>query len=181
MWWITVGRPAFCGRGTGRRQRDCDARYGAGNWRLRHRVAGESLELASAATHIERSYRAYFQRQPEVLDWLCAAAHDVIQFATSNVRSVATTTCRSESSRISTTSPCGAVLAELGRELRGEKLVQMGGRGRTAQLLSPGHILFHKPELIAQPALRGWWLADSIECFWQSNRVLEVRDGSLRT
>src|SRR5262245_35601580 len=87
MHWIMVGRPTFCRRGAGRRQRSYDARYGVGKWRFRHRIAGVSHGFVEAAHHVELSYLAFFRKEPELLDWMCATAREVVQFATSNVRS----------------------------------------------------------------------------------------------
>lgn len=32
------------------------------------------------------------------------------------------------------------------------------------------------PEMIVKPHLSGWWNEDSIEDFYQSNKVLQIRD-----
>jgi hypothetical protein len=42
--------------------------------------------------------------------------------------------------------------------------------------LSPGRVPFHRPELIIQPQLTGWWHPDTVEAFWQSNKILMVKE-----
>jgi len=41
---------------------------------------------------------------------------------------------------------------------------------------NPGEVLFHKPELIPQPEVIGWWKSGSIESWYQSARYLEAKD-----
>ncbi|MDD5746935.1 MAG: hypothetical protein PHO30_06725, partial [Candidatus Omnitrophica bacterium] len=38
--------------------------------------------------------------------------------------------------------------------------------------LNPGYVPFHRPELIIQPQLAGWWKPYSIEGFYQSAKAI---------
>lgn len=42
--------------------------------------------------------------------------------------------------------------------------------------LSPGQIPFHFPEKIIQPQLEGWWEKDTVESFYQSNKILQIKN-----
>lgn len=69
-------------------------------------------------------------------------------------------------------------LLRLGLWFKGEKLIrirQEKGDHSLSMSLSPGWVPFHRKDMIRDPQLEGWWRPDSVESFYQSNRVLLVR------
>ncbi|MFQ6010159.1 MAG: hypothetical protein ACE5J7_03520, partial [Candidatus Aenigmatarchaeota archaeon] len=61
-------------------------------------------------------------------------------------------------------------------KFQGKKLVQIRShKSYWGKNLSPGRVPFHRPELIVEPHLEGWWDDNSVECFYQSNKILQIR------
>lgn len=175
MTWRTIGRPHYFGRNRDRRRRAYDARYGKDGWRIRHRLGGEVLDRPDAARHCADAYAAFLAARPELLDWLCTAAADIYQTAHSNIRSGLDYALQETKMEHVHDIAVRNALAQLGRRFSGEKLVHIGGQGQLDAPLNPGAVPFHHPEWIVQPALELWWQPDSVEAFWQSNKVLQIR------
>ncbi len=175
MTWTTLGRPHYFGRNRDRWKQRYDKQYGPDGWRIRHLVCGELMELAVAARHCGDAYAAFLSARRDFLDWLCTPAAAVYLTATSNVRSGFDYTIQETKVEHVHDIALRNAIAQLGGQFRGEKLLRIGGRGQESLPLSPGLVPFHRPEWIVQPALEHWWRTDSIECFWQSNKVLQVQ------
>jgi hypothetical protein len=174
MTWRTIGRPHYFGRNRDRRRRTYNKRYGPDGWRIRHVVCGQLLDLPEAARHVAAAYAAFLATRPDVLEWLCTAASDVYQTARSNVQSGLDYARQETKMEHVHDIAVRNALAELGRRFSGEKLVHLGGRGQLDAPLNPGAVPFHRPEWIAKPPLELWWHTDSIESFWQLNKVLQI-------
>ncbi len=174
MAWQTLGRAGYWGRGRDRRQRELDQRFGPGRWRVVHLVKGMALELPDAAKHYEESYFQFLIRDPQLLDWLCAKACDVYTTATSNVRSGLDYRIQETKQEHLLDIALRNVLSRLSRCFSGERLVRIGGRQGDRVELGSGRVPFYRPEWIAQPALEHWWEPGSVECFWQSNKVIQA-------
>jgi hypothetical protein len=172
--WRTLGRPHYFGRNRDHWRRAYDYRFGPHGWRIRHVVCGEVLELPVAAHHCADAYVAFLKSRPDLLDWLCAIASDVYLTAHSNVRSGLDYAVQETKVEHVHDIALRNALTQLGRQFAGEKLLRLSGRGRESMTLSPGVVPFHRPEWIVQPILEHWWQPDSIECFWQSNKVLQI-------
>ena len=71
------------------------------------------------------------------------------------------------------------VLFHAGRAFQGEKLIQIrydkDHPNWYSEHFDPGKVPFHAPQLIITPHLKGWWDINSVEDFYQSNKVLQVR------
>ena len=68
------------------------------------------------------------------------------------------------------------VVLRRGWQFKGRELVQIRSHSTYwGKKLSPGKVRFHRPDLIVNPHLEGWWEPNSIEDFWQSNKALQVR------
>jgi len=66
----------------------------------------------------------------------------------------------------------------MGLWFKGKELIQIRqekGTHSLSMILSPGRVLFHKPELIKKPEITGWWHPGTVESFYQSNRFLQAR------
>jgi len=172
--WQTIGRPGYCGRRWRRRERELDDRHGPEGWRLRMDVAGRLLEFADAAWHCEESYVLYLSARPELLDRLCAGARDLYETAASNLRSGSDYALQERRKEHYQDIALRNAVARLGRSFEGERRIRIGGRNADCPALSAGQVPFCRPEWILQPALVSWWKPDSIECFWHSNKVLQV-------
>jgi hypothetical protein len=175
MAWQTIGRPAgLYGRERDQRRREYDRRFGSNSWRVMHVLAGEVLEPTQAWRLYQASYQQFFETHPAILDWLCDHAADVYANAVSNVRSGLEYQIQERKREHIADIAIRNAIKELGRELKGETLVCIGGARPDLPALHPGQVPFCRQEQMEQPILRGYWQPGSVECFWQSNRILQV-------
>lgn len=127
----------------------------------------------------EDAYYFYLADHAEMLDQLARDARDVYDDDPRDVDSgldyEVQTTTRNHYQDIA----IRRVMARHGRRFEGAHLVQIRHTEGTHPLsipLSPGAVPFHQPTWIVQPALeRWWWEPYSVECFYQSNKVLQVQ------
>jgi hypothetical protein len=179
MEWRTVGRPGYCGRRWRKRERELNQRYGHEGWRLRIAIAtdlcGEPLDFADAAAHCDESYLQFLREHKDLLHWLCANARDVYETAVSNIRSGLDYRAQERRKEHYQDIALRNALQRLGRTFTGEKRIRIGGRRCDCLELSAGQVPFYRPEWILQPTLASWWRSDSIECFWHSNKVLQIK------
>jgi hypothetical protein len=173
--WTTIGRAGLLGRARDRRLRELDARFGHGNWRLRHALGDRVLGLSDAALEVERSYLLHFGSNPKCLRSLCAIAADVFESARSNVRSGLDYGIQERKHEHVFDIAIRRVVRQLGLEFAGKEWIRIGGSCRQQAELSPGHVPFHDPARIVQPAFPGWWQADSVMSFWLSNRIIQAK------
>jgi len=175
MGWKSLGRPGLLGRSRGRQRQRFDARFGAGNWRIRHVVAQRGVDLCTIADLVEATYECFLRAHAKVLAELTSQARDIYENATSNTRSGLDYAVQERRDLHVYDIALRRVLKRLGREFSGERLIRIAGRDCDVPDLEPGKLPFHRPELIVQPALVGWWQPDSLECFWRSSKILEVK------
>jgi hypothetical protein len=176
--WTTIERPAPFGKDRDKRYREYDERYGAGNWRLVWEIAGNAVGRDGVVMLYEDAYYVFLQKNPGVLKQLITEASDVYDDAPSNVQSgfdyAKQETDRTHLQDIS----IRRCVLRLGQKFQGRELIQIRdtqGKHPLSLTLSPGQVPFHLPELIKQPEQKGWWKPGSVESFYQSNRVLQVK------
>lgn len=174
--WITVGRPGYVGHRHRKRVGQLNRQFGEENWRISYQWHDSVMDRDAALGHYEDAYYESLKNRPEVLDWLCHTASEVYDIAPSNV----------ESGLDYSRQECSAVhlqdiavrrcLKRLSRRFEGDHLVQIRGHESEGYRLNPGRVPFHAPEQILKPSLSHgtWWEENSIEDFWQSNKVLQV-------
>lgn len=175
--WKIVERPGYFGRHREARQAEYDARYGPGDWKIVWKI-GERLGAVSEAVMLyEDAYYNFLVSHPKVLELLCAEASEVYDDALSNIGCgldyAAQETDRTHLQDIA----IRRCLVRLGRSFRGSRPIQIRdnrGEHELSMVLSPGRVLFHRPDLITGAELEGWWLPGSVESFYQSNKHLAV-------
>ncbi len=173
--WETAGRVGYLGRSRDRRFREFDRDFRPGRWRLRWEVDGRILDLSEVGRLSEESYLMLLARVPELLDRLTSRARDVYGNAPSNVRSGRDYAVQERKTPHLVDIVLRNVLFRLDREFAGKRLIQVGGRAGEFVELNPGGVPFHRPEWILQPALRGPWMPESVECVWHSNLVVQIQ------
>jgi hypothetical protein len=126
----------------------------------------------------EDAYLAHLQANQDQLLILVNGACDVYDDAPSNVTSgldyQAQETSRTHLQDIA----IRRCLVRLGHWFQGSELIRIRddqGDHPLSLKLSPGRVLFHRPDLIILPELIGWWESGSVESFYQSNKQLQVR------
>ncbi len=132
------------------------------------------------SAHYERSYDAFFDEHPEVLDQLEPFA-DVYDDAESNVDSGLDYSLQETDCTHVQDIAIRRCMAERGRQFKGSELLQIRdrvGSHELSMILSPGQVPFHDPSLIrggVEPDPRQWWEPESTEAWYQANKTLLVK------
>jgi len=177
--WKTKERLEYLGKKRDDKCAEWNALYGEGNWRLVHVFGGAVLDFLGVCAVYEDAYFEFFKDNPNILQQLVAEASDVWDDAESNVQSgfdyLKQETGRTHIQDIA----IRRSVARRGCCFQGKGLIRIRdkeGSHPLSLILSPGRVPFHRLGLIVQPELEGWWLPGSVESFYQSNRVLQVRE-----
>ena len=178
--WKTVERPGYLGKKREEKFREWNAAHGEGNWRLAWRAGLIVADFLGACALYEDAYFVFLSDNPRTLMELAATASDVYDDDPSNVRS-GYDYAKQETGRthIQDIAIRRCLLRMHGFCFMGDTLIQIRDKLGTHSLsmrLSPGRIPFHFPDLIVEPELAGWWDPGSVESFYQSNKVLQVRN-----
>jgi hypothetical protein len=176
--WRTAGRPGHFGSRRDALHAGYDARYGPGGWRLAWDVAGHPFDRERMTLLYEDAYHEHLRAHGDLLDELCREACDVYDDAPSNMASGLDYTRQETASTHVQDIALRRVVARLGRVFTGPAPVQIrhgAGGHPLSEALDPGRVPFHRPEWLLTPELEGWWLPGSVESFYQSNKLLQVR------
>lgn len=177
--WKTVGRrPGFLGTRRNLQYDEWNRKHGFGNWRLVWEVNGNVYDWLGACVLYEDAYFEFMKGHPEIVDRLVREAREVYDDEPTNVNSgldyTKQETIRTHIQDI-TIRRC---LVRLGKWFRGTEPIRIRhskGDHPLSMILSPGCVPFHRPEWIWKPELTGWWNPGTVEAFYQSNKVLQVR------
>lgn len=173
--WKSVLRPGYVGSSKQAAARELDQRYGPGRWRIAYGWHGETITREQALDHYTAAYEVWLKKNPELLDWLVRTASDVYDIAPEDVRSGTDYSIQRGAAVHLQDIAVRLAVQRLGRKFEGTRLIRIRGKRAEGSCLSPGVVPFHEPEAIAQPELKGWWGPGTVESFWQSNKVLQVR------
>jgi hypothetical protein len=167
--WETVGRPGHAGKERAERRRAYDELYGPGRWRI-------TWELGDPTVLYEDAYFAYLSQRADLLERLLADAREVYDDAESNVDSGLDYSRQETNQTHLQDIAIRRCLVRLGRVFRGQDLIQIrrSSTHPVGAALSPTNVPFHRPDLIVQPPLAGWWTPGSVEDFYQSNKLLQI-------
>lgn len=175
--WVALERPGYLGKHRQEKYLEWDARFGENKWRLIWLWGHQILKFGEVCLVYERAYLEYLKANVDILNQLITTASNVYDDAPSNINSgfdyMIQETERTHIQDIS----IRRVVKKLGRKFSGDRLIRIRhdkGEQPLSMLLSPGTVPFHKPDKILQPWLTGWWNQSTVECFYQSNRVLQV-------
>jgi len=176
--WIEVERPGPLSRNRDEKHREWNKKYGKGNWRLIWKVGDACVDFLGACALYEDAYLAFFQGNPQVLERLVTEASDVYDDEPSNVRSGFDYAAQETKLTHIQDIAIRRSIARLGKQFKGKELIRIRhekGTHPLSMILSPGRVPFHRPDLIVQPELQGWWNPSTVESFYQSNRYLQVK------
>jgi hypothetical protein len=175
MEWETVKRPGFFGKRKEEIFRQYDEEYGEGDWRIAWQYKG-IVGYETACGRYENAYCADSFRREGLWKELISVAKNVYDHDESDIHSgLSYLVQNGTATHIQDIAIRRVVILRRDWEFKGDKLVQIRSHadywGRN---LSPGKVPFHQPELIVVPHLEGWWDYNSVEDFYQSNKVLQV-------
>lgn len=173
--WAILGRPGYAGKNKKKRRNELQKKFGKDNWKIAHLVEGKLLSREEALFHFEESYYVFFEKNPEILEWLIYTAKDVYDTDPSNIHSGTDYTIQETEAAHLHDIAIRRALQRMSKDFQGEKLLQIRGEESEGFILTTGQVPFYKPKLIHNPQIKGWWEKNSIESFWQSNKVLAVK------
>lgn len=177
--WKTVDRPGYFGRRRDEKIATLNENYGVGNWRLVWTGNNEALEFRDACElFYEKSYLYYLQGKPDEVDFICSFG-ECIDNAPTNVTSGLDYTKQEAFSTHIQDIAVRNALMRLGRKFEGpkDKILVIRSKDSEGFKFGPGNIPFAWPEWIMQPSLCPKWANHgSVEDFWQSNKVLQVKN-----
>jgi PTH2 family peptidyl-tRNA hydrolase len=177
--WIILGRPGYAGKKKKLRRKELQEKFGEGNWTFTHLVNDKLHSREEALELYETSYYQFFKNNPEILEWLVTYASDVYDTAPSNIESGFDYSIQETDAVHLHDIAIRRSLRKLEKKFQGEVLLEIRGEDSGGYILSPSQVPFHQPDLILKPHLKGWWGKNSIESFWQSNKVLLVKYDTL--
>lgn len=177
MTWRTVKRPGHFGKKRDELYIQFDDEFGKENWRIVWQWNGETIPYITACQLYEDGYYAHSFRRERFWKELASVARDVYDHQESDVQSGLDYLIQTGNATHLQDIAIRRVMLRKGCKFEGDKLVQIRSHAEYwGQNLSPGKVPFHLPELITVPHLKKWWDYNSIEDFWQSNKVLQVQD-----
>jgi hypothetical protein len=175
MIWRTIERPGYFGLKRDEFHRQYNERFGKENWRIMWQWNNEVLPFPIASLIYEDGYYADSFKREDLWKELASVAKDVYDHQESDVLSCLDYTVQNGFATHLQDIAIRRVMLRRGLEFKGDKLVQVRGHKEYwGQNLSPGKIPFHLPDLIVVPHLERWWNRNSIEDFYQSNKVLQI-------
>ncbi len=177
--WIILGRPGYAGKKKEIRRKELQEKFGEGNWKIQHFVNNRLLSREEALEYYETSYYHFFQKNPEILEWLITYAQDVYDTAPTNVKSALDYSKQETDAAHLHDIAIRRSIKKIGREFQGDVLLEVRGENSEGYIISTSQIPFHQPSMILKPQLKGWWNKNSLESFWQSNKVLLVKFNTL--
>lgn len=176
--WKTIGRPSYSGKHRDELHRKYDQLYGKNNWRIVWMVNKKIFAREETLLLYEDVYYQFLKQHPKILHQLIKEAKDVYDDSPSNVNSALDYTKQETERTHYQDIAIRRCIVRFGLRFKGKKLIQIRdykGKHPLSLKLSPGRISFHMPKLIKKPELTGWWKPGSIESFYQSNKVLQVK------
>ena len=175
MSWRTVERPGQAGKRRDKLQRHYDEKFGMENWRISWQWEGKEIPYIEACYIYEEGYYADSIRREGLWKELACVARDVYDIEESDIRSGTEYLNQAGNAAHLQDIAIRRVMKRRNIAFHGSKLVQIRSHeGYWGRNLSPGRVPFHMPGKIVVPHLRGWWDYDSVEDFWQSNKILQV-------
>jgi hypothetical protein len=179
MDWENIGRPGFFGKKRDEIYKGLDSEYCDGNWRIMWRWGEQGRIIIPYLTACQRYEDAYFidsfQREG-VWKELKSKAKNVFDYDPSDIKSGLDYLVQQGSATHVQDIAIRNVFFRRGWDFEGNELAQIRShKTYWGQMLSPGKVKFHLPDMIINPHLAGWWDYDSVEDFYQSNKILQVR------
>ncbi len=182
--WVTIKKQlGFFGHSKGERIKGFNEQFGEENWRMAWQVKDKYVAFKDAIQLYENGYRVHFKLHPDILETLVKTASEVYDNSLSNIHSGISYENQENNSNHFQDISIRKIITQIGLQFLGKDLVKLRPYSKhlIGRQLSPGTVPFHKPQLISKPHLKGWWKANSIEDFYQSNKVLQVKLSELLT
>lgn len=177
MEWKTIDRPGFAGKKRDELRKQYDNTYGKENWRIAWQWGDEAVEKELAWQMYEDGYYKDSYNREYLWKELISKASDVYDHQESDAESGLDYLIQNGKSTHLQDISIRRVLLRRGWKFQGSELIQIRSHASYwGKMLSPGRVPFHEPQMIVVPHLKSWWDENSIEDFYQSNKILQVLD-----
>lgn len=176
MTWKTVGRPGFFGKDKDKKHAKLDVDYGKGNWRIAWKWNKSIITRDLAYQLYEDGYYADSFNRKDVWEELVKTAKDVWDLEKKDIESKLDYHIQKGIATHLQDIAVRRVVQRRGMKFQGNELVRIRKHDEYwGNLFSPGRIPFHLSDLIESPHLESWWDYNSIEDFYQSNKILQIK------
>lgn len=156
-------------------RRRLDRALGKASWAQGWRYQGAIIDATRALELYEEAHLRFLQSHGPVLDWLCTYASDVYEDMPSSVESAQDYSIQKTWTIHLQDIAVRRCLVRLGRTFEGKQLLELRNCSVEGFRLSTGVIPFHEPgEILPVEGELAWWRPQSVEAFWQNNKVLLV-------
>lgn len=181
MTWVIVERPGYLGKKRDEVQERWSQEHGVFNWRIAWQWGSLIILRKEALQIYEDGYSEFFKSHPSMLEWLVSTALDIYDTAPSNIHSGLDYDIQETPNNHIHDIAIRRAVFRLGERFRGNRLMHVRWVDSEGYELNPGVVPFHLPHMIVQEEIKDyggkgiWWYKDTIEDFYQRNKVLQVR------
>lgn len=175
-WKTLEERPGYFGKKMDETFKQYDSQYGKSSWRIAWKWGNMVINYPMACQLYEDSYYADSFKREDLWKKLVKEAKEVYDTEVSNINSGFDYMKQEGKATHIQDISIRLVVFRRGWKFEGEELIQIRNHDNYwGSNLSPGKVKFHLPEMIVVPHLEGWWNNDSIEDFYQSNKILQIK------
>jgi len=180
MTWVTLGRPGYFGKKRDEIHEQYNQTHGKDNWRIMWRWGKEGqiiLPFTQACMFYEDAYFIdSFKRETLWLE-LKVKAKEVYDYDQTDMASGLDYLIQKGPATHVQDIAIRNIFFRRGWAFEGQDILQIR-RHETywGSRLSPGKVPFHIPNMIVQPHLEKWWDYNSVEDFYQSNKIIQVKE-----
>ena len=157
--------------------------FGREQWQFMYHLPNGSLISYEAGIELyQEAYKEYFDKNPQIINDLIENYRNVYDVSpahvTGNEKDYDYDLYSGNQAHIQDVA-IRRIIRDKGLTFKGNKLLQIRGKKTQGYYLNPGVVPFHKPELInrkiSDKIYRKWWNKNSVEDFYQSNRVVVLK------
>ena len=179
--WVTVEKPGWYGEAKNSRLEEYDQKYGAGNWRIRHRLGQRLLDFTEATRLYELCYELHFLSPYTRYLWnfLFEQASEVWTELETDVQSGTDYSIQLAPAPHYEDIAIRLIMKRYGKEFKGEKLMRIRADSPDpiGVALSSVHIPFVFSDLIEEWPKVEWWNRHkgSLEHAWHANKEFQIK------
>lgn len=175
MEWIILERPGYTGKKKSEKHAKWNAEYGENNWRLMWAWNGQIITPEFTYQLYEDGYYTDSFRREKLWVELIKKAKDIYDLEPRDIESGLDYLVQKGIATHLQDIAIRRVVSRRGWNFEGNELIQIRSADKYWSQLNPGNVPFHLPELIVEPHLTGWWKDNSVEDFYQSNKILQIK------
>ena len=176
--WKTFERPGYLGKHRDEKIKEWNEKYGKENWRLIWKIGDLAVGFLGVCALYEDAYFEFLKKNPGIVNQLINEASNVYDDDPINVFSALDYKKQQTDRTHIQDIAIRRCMVRMGLWFKGKGLIrirQEKGDHSLSIILSPGRVPFHRPELIEDPEIKGWWHSKTVESFYQSNRFLQIK------